>query len=693
MSKGKYHDRQDLGTILQSGSTIKIRQTNPDFKGTLKLHLLTNDRNTEKVSVITSAWTTITADAATTPFVSTPFEGTPATIEYKIEGDQKPLPIYEHGNDESKFFETWDKNDSEFALIKHKDFQLYAPKLDREAMRNLDDFASMDDLIDYYEDIFRVYNQMIGLKNGDTGTDKMTQNRYFLKADKSGIGGAYYGSDWTANSEPSVSIWLDKGRWSSLHEIGHGYQSNFDGKGMYTGEVTNNLFATHYQYKLFGKEEADKIGWLFNGKKEEVEKALYQGMIKEGKGYTTINDNRYRLILLTMLKQKAGDEAFARMHQGYRKLAQQPSYFAGKYMLPDLMNKYYSETSGYDFTPTLEKWQLDLDPLQTELNRARSYEAVAPLADIVPESKLAAARQLMDPKILITSNFELVNNKEVAPLGLKGNAKITLDMEDLGQLEGKSLLIKEGKKIVATVPITKKELQVSGLPNGVYTIALPNDTNKKYEINRPYLYIKEQENALTIAVNEIKSSKLANQSMQFLGLADIYFGEFKTNLDQSTGSIEITTSKPHVNYSGEKYTAIAVHDEENQLVYEKEIQGTNALVGLDTFPLKEGYKVKIFHAEPKNRLKSNEDILDYMQNENNFIMTKWGLQNIDLVNNAEANLIQKIEQQGNQILADPQLLYNPHSAIKSQLWVAIASLSEPNRMKYLNQYAPIFDAQ
>ncbi|MDT2255581.1 hypothetical protein P7H25_07855 [Paenibacillus larvae] len=52
-------------------------------------------------------------------------------------------------------------------------------------------------------------------------------------------------------------------------------------KGMYTGEVSNNLFGVQHQYSKNGKD-ADKIGWLFDyGKKESVEKNLYQTIIKE----------------------------------------------------------------------------------------------------------------------------------------------------------------------------------------------------------------------------------------------------------------------------------------------------------------------------------------------------------------------------------------------------------------------------
>ena len=52
-------------------------------------------------------------------------------------------------------------------------------------------------------------------------------------------------------------MWLEEG-WGPLHEIGHGYQTDFDGKGMYTGEISNNIFAPQYQYEKWGKEADTK---------------------------------------------------------------------------------------------------------------------------------------------------------------------------------------------------------------------------------------------------------------------------------------------------------------------------------------------------------------------------------------------------------------------------------------------------
>ncbi|MDT2191209.1 hypothetical protein [Paenibacillus larvae] len=67
----------------------------------------------------------------------------------------------------------------------------------------------------------------------------------------------------------------------------------------------------------------------------------------------------------------------------------------------------------------------------------KATKATASLADIVSESQLSNARKLVDKDILINSNFEMVDNQQIAPLGLKGSVKIQLNIDDINQLKDK----------------------------------------------------------------------------------------------------------------------------------------------------------------------------------------------------------------------------------------------------------------
>ncbi|MCY9510284.1 enhancin, partial [Paenibacillus larvae] len=101
--------------------------------------------------------------------------------------------------------------------------------------------------------------------------------------------------------------------------------------------------------------------------------------------------------------------------------------------------------------------------------------------------------------------------------------------------------------------------------------------------------------------------------------------------------------------------------------------------------------IKIFHAETGNRLKSDDsNLINTKSNENTFVVTKYGLENTSLKNNAEDDLLKKIDQAAERILANKEILESAVSEMKDQLWVAIQSLSNNNREIYLEKYQSIF---
>jgi len=689
MSKGKYHDRQDLGFILCENTTLKIRQTNPNFKDKLTFRLLGNDRNIEKSVQVGTEWITINAADPLVPFVDTPYGFIPAQIEYEIDDSQaqKPLPVYEYQTSESTFFSTWDKFDGNYALVKGVDFQLLIPKRDKELVRTLNDYNSLDELIENYNDLFAYFNQMAGFDNS-TQENQNGENRYFLKADMNGPGAAYYGNNWTATSYSTIDIWTEKNNWGKLHEIAHGYQAGFDNVGMYTGEVSNNLFGVQYQYDIYGKE-ADTLGWLFNyGKKESVEANLYNKMINQAGTYDSV-DLREKLILLSLLKQKAGDDSFTKMYQDYRKLANQPNFNKNDHPLPDLMNRIYSENSKQNITPVLEKWGLSVDESQGEKNRFVGYPAIASLAHIVPESELASARNLVDPSYLINSNFQMVTNDEIASLNLIGDLTLQLSTTDINDLVGVKIILKDGTKELASQEIQGEKISFKNIPNGVYHLEFSGVKMNRYVPENVYVYVKESENSATIRINKIKTSALANQTIYFRGLSDYTFGSFTTNLNDQEAVLSIILEKPHSNFAGRVYTKVAIKDSAAETKYEKVIEGTNAVVGTDKIMLLEGDFIEIYHAEPKWRLVSSEEIIDNTKNTNSWILTKFGLQNQDLKNDPQQDLIKKIEKYGAVLSQQPDAYLVPleKSLNKKQLFCAIQSLDEPYKSQYMDKFS------
>ncbi|EOS8093554.1 enhancin [Enterococcus hirae] len=692
MSKGKNHDRQDLGFILSENTELRMRQTNAHFKNKLKLRLLGNDKKNEKSIEVGSNWVSIRADEPLVPFVDTPYGEGSAQIEYEVvtSKEMKALPVYEYHGNETMFFSMWDTEDAEYALIQGVDFQLLVPKLDKELVRNLKDFPSIDALIEYHHGIFALFNGIAGF-DGSAPENQNGANSYFLKADDSGAGAAYYGGDWTANSEPTTDMWLKELSWATLHEIAHGYQAGFDGQDMYTGEVSNNLFGVQYQYEKYGKK-ADDIGWLFNlGKKEEVENKLYDKLIRDGDTYHDV-DVREQLILLTMFKQKAGNDSFTKIYQEYRKMANQSDFKDWEYTLPNLMNRIYSENSKQDFSAALKKRGLYLDEFQAEKNRVAGYPAVASLADIVSENELVRARQLIDPNYLINSNFELVTNEEIASLGLVGDLTIEILPSDLSNFEGLTVELKDGATIIAIQPVQQK-MTFKNIPNGVYHLEFSGEQMKYYLPSENYVYVKETQNHASLSLIKADISKLADEDLIFYGFNDQWSGSLRTNLNSREATLTLNMPKPHYLFKDELYVKVTIKSQDGKIRYEKSINGDIPERFTDDHLLLEiGDSIEIYHAEARNRLKGPENLIDRGQNTNHWLVTEHGLKHLGLNNNPEKDLMEKIEKLGNSLVKAEGIkpMAWERSMAKKQLWTAIQSLSPKDTEHYMSQYYVLF---
>ncbi len=247
LSKGLGHDKQDLGIILPANVQLTIRQVNPNFKGNLTVRLLNDNNQHETSRTFNQTTITISTPYSSVPFVDTIYGSSEKPkIEYRVTSSMQTLPIYKRGQNEQSFFNQWDKAAVPFALVIDDYFQLLVPQKDKAYMKKMKDFSAIDQLILYYHEIFEYYNNLAGISfNTNVQTNKNVPNKYFIKADKSGPGGGYYGGNHTAETSDSVaSFWLTKG-WGALHEIGHGYQDDFT-----RGEVWNNIYAHSLQKKI-----------------------------------------------------------------------------------------------------------------------------------------------------------------------------------------------------------------------------------------------------------------------------------------------------------------------------------------------------------------------------------------------------------------------------------------------------------
>ncbi|MET7040312.1 putative mucin/carbohydrate-binding domain-containing protein [Clostridium botulinum] len=677
-SKGLGHDKQDLGIILPANVQLTIRQVNPNFKGNLTVRLLNDNNQHEASRTFNQTLITMSTPYSSVPFVDTVYgDGEKPKIEYRVTSSMQTLPIYKKGQNEQSFFNEWDKAAAPFALVTDDYFQLLVPQKDKAYMKNMKDFSSIDNLILYYREIFEYYNKLAGISfNTNVQTDKNVPNKYFIKADKSGPGGGYYGGNHTAETSDSVaSFWLTKG-WGALHEIGHGYQDDFT-----RGEVWNNIYAHSLQKKDLDVD-IFKNGWLYDyGKKDTVDYNVNKLWHQDKAAFNTwgLREQLYGYVLM---KDKAGDDSFTHFNQEYRKLANTSGFNTSDYKQFDLISKAYGEISKLDFTPVIESFGGVMTSWQKEENRYKNYKPVAPLNEVVPASQVSQIQQ----SLKLETPLSLVTTDDLATTGLKGDVTLNFKVDDFNQIKNQTLYIMNGDKEVKKVVITNPTLSLGQLPVGIYTIYNTNSSNKLYTLDSHYLKVKETNNNVTLNYKLRIKSTLVNQEIDFLGISDNLFATATVDLENQKLNVKVLNKTPHNYFPNEQYAKIEILDQNNNVTYTKVITGTNAVLEDSKQTLKEGYKIRINHCEP-SRLKIRDNKTALTNNQTNtLIVTSRGLKNESLNQNLNQELAERIHKFAAKINAEKLMAKSDCAGSKIELKLAIDALTEPLRSEMLTKY-------
>ncbi|MBC1530242.1 enhancing factor (viral) [Listeria booriae] len=688
LSKGIDHDRQNLGVILPKNATIEIRQTNVAYTGNVSLELLNDDSKTESYSTVGSSWVKVTANSESVPFIRTTFTKDAPVIEYKVSDTAIDLPIYNQGDNETAFFSKWDQSNAGFGLVGNKYIQILVPMKDKAYLKKMDDFTSINGLLAYYDTLFETYNKLEGLSfTPEKATDKNITSRYFAKADKHGAGAAYYGGSYTAETSDSViGFWLKPG-WGGLHEIGHGYQGNFMNDATFgTGEVWNNLYADSMQKKMLGTDYYS--GWLYAGNVAGLETNFEKNVFTTK---TPVNnwDLRSKLYMLTLMKDKAGDDAFSHFNQAYR-AASNAKTVPDNAKLLDLMSKYFGETSHYDFTPYLELVQGSVSAKQKAENLYSGNKAVYPIAALLSGDNLKKARK----DINLDSKWGLVSNSQLEKYKWNNTTTIQFTINDFTQLKGKTLRIKDGADVLREIKITTPAMTIKNMPVGIYSLDIPTGVNRFYEPSTNYLAVSDGENTTTITMNELQTSGIAAQKMTFKGLGDDVFAIATVDPEKGILNLNVTNSTPH-SYFASEYASIEVFNEQGQSVFNQVMNGDKTETGNFETTIKPGYTIKIMHKEPDrfsiqgapSRLVNTSMIQTFKVTKYGLVSNVTGVTDQDALANYKAKLVAAAEL----IRNDSNIKNEDNAGLKTNLKKAISYLpdTDTDKIKYQKNYADI----
>jgi len=698
ISKGLHHDRQHLGIILPAGQTIKVRQKNPEFKDKLRLCLYNVDKATENAVNFDSKEESLTARAIAVAFVDTPYVDRDKltiqpVVEFEYPDGAKLLPVYKEGDDESFFFKCWDSWKSEFALLESVYTIMLIPEQDKEKLRKLEGGKKkIQDLFDFYRDIFEMYNDLAGLSfSTPVQTDKNVANRYFFKADKGGAGGASYGYYYIDTHGTSAKPWLSiaASSWKELHEIGHGYQISFikDQHASFL-EVWNNIFAAWYQEKKLGAEKYAK-GWLYNfGKQKnlenEIKRYLDSGTPLSRWGL------REKLYFLMQMIFSAGTEGFTELYRQYRIVRHVDGYypFEKEEVLDRLSGLFTQKGNKVDATPFISAAGGVLSAFQREINHFSEAPAVYPANEFIQGDALKVLRQ----NFSLDGDLSLVDVQQLKTTSLTGDVYLDIGTpwDFKRQLKNKDLLIMDGASCVRKITLTDPGIiKINKLPIGAYSVRAPTGRNEKRECPTDYIIVKPGDNHIKFPIWNIWHSKIGSQRIELTGLSDNLFATVTINQEGRKVEVDVLHADPHSGYGSKEYARIVLRDAEDKELLHVSIPGKGAVPGYKSVEFNVNDTLEIYHLEHGHHIvlepKFN-GVINTKVATNEFITTGAGLKNKELMNDPFDALESAIDTAAVILRNYTKVLESDYALIKAHIWLAINGFPEPRREDLLKKY-------
>ena len=516
--RGHGMDRQNIGIYMPAGSSFKIRSTNGKR---FRLDLLNDDEKTEVVAnaapTVASEWVTIEAEYDSVPFIVIPNGTGEFTYEIKDKTNVLELPVFKKGGNESNFFANWNTDNQKFAVIEGDNVIFLVPAIDKNNIINNTggqyNFSSLADMLNWYDTVVDHYDTYVGLsKNTANSYDENIPMRFFIKANKSGLGGAaFFAYHYIYETSSSLGGFLRKS-WGALHEIGHGYQHGYTGKteepNINISEVGNNIFA-YYEQQLFLNAGDGGFLWTDHNQEDmiaEIERfnnfnELIEQIGVDSQGNPKYNYHFYeRLFIFTNLLDKIGmQNAMKKASSEYRRIKNEDSDIVNS----DLFGIYFSEGTGYNVIPYFNFMKVFPSNAAENTVYSKKQPIVYPLAYIVNEN---VARTIASNNSL-RGIYSVVENNDIKNYintnGITRNVKFNITTDNSRNLLNKTIYIKNSSnEIVKEQRISSNEVTVLDVPVGMYYVDISNGSIN----NLNYLLVVQNSSVLTSNINYISNT-------------------------------------------------------------------------------------------------------------------------------------------------------------------------------------------
>ena len=89
----------------------------------------------------------------------------------------------------------------------------------------------------------------------------------------------------------------------------------------------------------------------------------------------------------------------------------------------------------------------------------------------------------------IDKKYSIIENEVLQKYDITGDITLNIDIDDLSEIQGKVALLKQGNKIIKTIKIEDKQIEIQDVPVGTYYVQMPVLTGYSYE--HTYIPVKE----------------------------------------------------------------------------------------------------------------------------------------------------------------------------------------------------------
>ncbi|WP_145465870.1 putative mucin/carbohydrate-binding domain-containing protein [Staphylococcus pettenkoferi] len=697
--RGQNHMRQSLDIVVPANTKAYIRSKDVVNKKQLTAELITDSSKSDARTnfALDNQWHEIQASKDGALFIKTPsnLDG-PVDVEYYVEGNKGvDMPHYKLNGDIEKFKRDWQETDAAFAVAESEHSQILIPHVDKDYVLDMENtsnpigFKSLDETLNYHEDMLKHYDHWLGLDDS-SDIDANSPQQYFIRADKTGAGAAYYNPDHTATNGDSVVPFLSRS-WLLLHEVGHGYDGYVVHPNTATDIVLLETWNNIYGNLMVSTVDPKQGDWLYGGKQEAYQKQELDKMTKSDDDYQFIRQSfKSRLNIMATLVRGTGEESFIKFNKYMRQMGNKVK----ERSINDQLAEEWGNLSDVNLIPYFDLAGIPVNESVKERIYEQGNTILYPLSLLTSDE---AEQDRIKESEHMVSRHDLVSTDALKDAGITTSSTIDLKLNGNQLRDNAEVRLLDGKRVVATAQVKDNQVHFEDVPMGVYKVEAPFTTDGKLP-KTEYIVMKAHEyNQLELnypADAKSNYSEVAN----FLGLSNDNVASLTYN--PTTNKVKITDSlkAPHV-YFKTNYITMTIKDKNGEVKYQKEMVGNQARTGdnIEDVDVQPGDTLEIYHAEP-GRLKfsnnnTNQPIsaLETKNQTTTYHFTPYGLTKTDedeayqrYIDNLKAELDNKQAD----LEAHPDL---DSRKIVSGLYAEINNLKDQDKQQFIDDYRELLE--